>query len=107
MPNIGNNLLRDLRVLNNDTPKDITLKQALVLEQAMGLHGNDYFSDTSQHDGQYCALQACEATVVASATGEGISWSNVTLAAGQTVPGYFTSVTLTSGSVILYKSASY
>lgn len=106
MSDIANNLYNDLRIKKTDSPGDQQLKRNLILEQSMGLHGSDYFNDQNQHDGPFCCLQACEATVVASASGEGVAWANVTLAAGQTVPGNFTSFTLTSGSVLAFKSVS-
>lgn len=106
MSNIANNLFDDLRTKKTDPPGTQEKKRNLILEQSMGLHGCEYISGVGQRDGPFCSIQACEATVIATAIGEGISLSGVPLAAGQTVPGNFTSITLTSGSILAFKSVS-
>jgi len=106
MSDIANNNYRDIRSKKDSSPYDLDQKRNMILEQSMGVHGSDYLSGTDPHDGPFCSIQACEATVVASAIGEGIAWVNVPLAAGQTVPGNFTQVTMASGSVLGYKSIS-
>lgn len=78
-------------------------------EQAMGKNGWELIDDTSAHTPvgyAYCALQFLETSVINTVTGEGISASTVTVPAGLTILGHHTSITLTSGSCIAYKSVS-
>ena len=73
--------------------------------QLSGEYGGLYINDTSAHNntaGGWCEIRALTATVVASSTSNISGLSAFSLAAGQTVAGVFTAITLTSGSVIAY-----
>jgi hypothetical protein len=103
---IPSRLYTDNLVTLKDSDVIMQRKMALNQEQSMGKYGFDYYNDTSAHTGPFCAIQACEATIVASMSGEGISITNMTLAAGQLLMGQINSVTLTSGSIVAYNSSN-
>jgi hypothetical protein len=103
---IPSRIYGDNRVTVADNDSIVWKKMAMNQEQSMGKNGFDYYNDTSAHDGPFCAVQACEATIVATMTGEQINVSNVTLAAGQLLVGHIASLTLTSGTVVAYKTVS-
>lgn len=71
-------------------------------------YGGDFFADTAPHAGEWQTLVAIsDDVVIATATmpnftGEA-ALTGVRLAQGQAVFGYFTSVTLTSGTVQMVK----
>ncbi len=77
--------------------------------RGLGLNGGIYVNDTAAHTGDFFAIQATEATVLAAqasnisnlddiCTGEDAT----SLGANTVLYGHFTSVTLTSGAVIAY-----
>ena len=77
----------------------------------MGQNGGVYVTGTSATPGNFCAIQALEATVIASLTAAAYETDKVALTgtltaipvpAGVTIYGYFTGFTLTSGKVIAY-----
>lgn len=103
---IPSRLYTDNLVTLKDSDVIMQRKMALNQEQSMGKYGFSYFNDTSAHTGPYCAIQACEATIVGSMSGEGISITNMTLAAGQLLMGEINSLTLTSGSVVAYNASN-
>ena len=103
---IPSRLYGDNLVTTADNESVMQRKMALNQEQSMGKYGFDYYNDTSAHAGPFCAIQACEATIVASMSGQDISITNMTLAAGQLLMGQIDSVTLTSGSIVAYNSSN-
>ena len=79
--------------------------------RGLGLNGGEYINDTAVHTGTWFAIQATEATVLASVasnitnlgdicTGGGLDATE--LAAGTVLYGNYTSISLTSGAVIAY-----
>jgi len=71
--------------------------------QQSGEYGGVYYADTSAHTGDWNVIQCVTDTVFSAVTSNITSFPTaVTFSAGSFVYGVFTSVTLTSGSVILY-----
>jgi len=79
--------------------------------RGLGLNGGEYISfdrgDTGAMTGNWFAIQATEATVLAAQTSNITNLTNIvtdatSLAAGTVLYGNFTSVTLASGAVIAY-----
>lgn len=71
------------------------------------LNGSVYIDDTAAHAGQFCAIQALEAAVVAALSGNMTDFAGgLPIPAGTTIEGSFTSITLTSGKVLAYKSVT-
>lgn len=78
---------------------------------AMGQLGSDFISDTAAHTGSwgiiYC-ISACTFTTLTSGdrpTGTAVmtgTLTSISLAAGMSIHGYFTTIRLASGSVIAY-----
>ena len=66
----------------------------------MGGYGGEIQS-SGTHEGNYCAIKALEESVVSS-TGNIENMTDVTILGGDHVPGTFSSVTITSGKVVLY-----
>jgi hypothetical protein len=68
-----------------------------------GENGGLYIADTSAHTGIWDAIQALEATV-ADLVSSNLSGTltSVPIPAGVTIFGQFSSITLTSGTVIAY-----
>lgn len=76
-----------------------------------GGNGSDYINDTAAHATDYFAFQCTEETVFAAIAGNMGNAADLctgedatALAAGTVIYGRFTSVTLTSGAIIAYKS---
>lgn len=68
--------------------------------------GFEYISDTAAHTGRFHELYALADAVIASAVIEnqtGNTFTAVPLKAGDSIKGVFTSVTLTSGTIVAYK----
>jgi len=68
--------------------------------------GFEYISDTSAHTGRFWRLYALADAVISTATvqnASGNAFTSVPLAAGDSIEGVFTSVTLTSGRIVAYK----
>lgn len=71
----------------------------------LGLSGSNYIADTAAHAANYCRFQALTACVIAGIVGEGMdTFAGAALAAGQEIKGRITSITLTSGTGVAYKS---
>ena len=77
--------------------------------RGLGLNGGEYISDTNVHTGNWFAIQATEATVLAAQTSNISNLEDIChgsdateLAAGTVLYGNFTSIDLTSGAVIAY-----
>lgn len=77
----------------------------------MGQNGGIYVTGVGANTGTFCAIQALEATVIASLTAAAYETDKVALTgtltsipvpAGVTIYGYFTGFTLASGKVIAY-----
>jgi hypothetical protein len=68
--------------------------------------GAEYISDTAAHTGRFGKICALEDTVIATLVAEdytGNALTAVVLNATADLEGVFTSVTLTSGSVVAYR----
>ena len=77
--------------------------------RGLGLNGGEYINDTAVKTGNWFAIQATEATVLAAQASNITNLDdicqpvdNITLAAGMVLYGNFTSIDLTSGAVIAY-----
>jgi len=81
------------------------------VSSSLGRRGSTYITDTNAHTGTFGCIQALAATVIAtlvsgtdhagSAVMSG-TLTNVPLPAGVSIYGSFTSITLTSGTVVAY-----
>jgi hypothetical protein len=70
------------------------------------LNGFEYINDTAAHTGRFFRIYATSATVINTATvagRTGNTFSAVPLAAGAWIDGQFSSITLTSGTVVAYR----
>ena len=81
--------------------------------ESLGQLGSAFINDTSAHTGQWGIIQciaACTFTTLTSGNGNNGSplmsgtLSSVTMAAGMIIYGYFTAITLATGSVIAYNA---
>jgi hypothetical protein len=70
------------------------------LKASMGGYGGLILSSGTQ-TGNFCVIKALEDSVI-TAIGNIDGLTSITLLGGDHIPGEFTSVTLTSGKVILY-----
>ena len=77
--------------------------------RGLGLNGGIFIKDTDVHTGNWFAIQATEATVLAAQSSNISNLDDLctgqdatSLAANTVLYGNFTSVTLTSGAVIAY-----
>jgi hypothetical protein len=77
--------------------------------RGLGLNGGAYLNDTATHTGNWFALQATVATVIATQASNITNLDDICtgqdateLAAGTVLYGSFTSIDLTSGAVIAY-----
>lgn len=107
--NIWTRIFGDGRVTKNDPDSVVLKKQNLMQEQSMGKNGFRYIDDTATYGTStetFCAIYATAATVIASIEGEEISETAVALPEKGIILGHITSIALTSGSVIAYKSVS-
>lgn len=64
----------------------------------------DFISDTAVHTGEWAKIQAITAAVIATVTSDTIkgTLTTITLPAGGVLFGHFTSIQLTSGTVMAY-----
>jgi hypothetical protein len=107
--NIWTRIFGDGRVSPKDPDSVVLKKQNLMQEQAMGKNGFRVVDDTATYGSStesFCALQAIENTVINTLTGEQISESNVSVPQGFLIMGHISSFSLTSGSVVAYRSVS-
>jgi hypothetical protein len=68
--------------------------------------GAEYISDTAAHTGRFGEVYALEDSVIATLVAQdwtGNATTAVPLKAGDEIKGVFTSVTLTSGTVVAYR----
>lgn len=75
------------------------------ISNALGASGAVYITDTNAHTGNFRAITALEATVIATLVAgnwEG-TLTSVPLPAGCTIGGAFTSIDLASGKVVAYE----
>ncbi len=80
---------------------------------ALGLNGSERINDGVEHTGNFCAVHALAATVIdvlVSGKHPGDNTdvmqgdlTSIPLVAGDNYFGYFTSITLASGDVVVYK----
>ena len=76
-----------------------------ILETSIGTYGGEYITTTDATTptlARFVAIQAITDTVISAVVGN-IDVSGITLLAGTIIYGRWTSVTLTSGSVIAYE----
>ena len=77
--------------------------------RGLGLNGGQYINGTATHTGNWFAIQATEATVLATQASNITNLDDIctgedatSLAAGMVLYGNFTSIDLTSGAIIAY-----
>lgn len=89
----------------------ITIMTHTKIENQMGQNGGIYVTGTGANTGEFCAIQALEATVIASLTSVAYetdksaltgTLTSIPVPAGVAIYGNFTAFTLTSGKVIAY-----
>lgn len=86
----------------HDTEQTLLYKIAAA---AYGLTQPDIYSDTNVHTGvSWRKISALTATVIAQLVTQNGTFTNVSLAAGASIEAQISSVTLTSGSVVLYRN---
>ncbi len=86
--------------------RNYTVLEAMNVQ--LGQLGFTFISDTNQVNGHYSAIQCVTTTVIATLTGtliDGNPLTGVSIPAGTVIRGDFSSIALTSGSVIAYKGA--
>ena len=75
--------------------------------QRLGEHGSDLIQDTNQHNGVWHAITIIEAAEMTTLTDVSQSLvgvlASISFAAGVTMHGIFTTITLSNGAVIAYK----
>jgi len=75
--------------------------------QKLGEHGSDLIQDTNQHNGVWYAITIIEAATMTTLTDVTQSLvgvlTSISFAAGVTMHGIFTTITLSDGAVIAYK----
>ena len=107
--NIWTRIFGDGRVTRNDPDSVVIKKQNLMQEQAMGKNGWRYVDDTATYGNStesFCAINTTSNTVFDTITGENISETNLSIPQGFLIMGHISSFSLTSGSVIAYRSVS-
>lgn len=95
---------------SQDTQPLTLRKHARIVEAVNGLRGKTIITDANAHTPAtgheaWCSIYALTATVLASVADGAADATPITalsLPAGQTLKGYFTSIQLTSGSVIAH-----
>lgn len=75
----------------------------LVLEESLGKCGGQLVANNTPVTGKFIAITPLTANNTFTTQGN-LTLSNTALGAGLTVYGYFTSVTVHTGSAILYKA---
>ncbi len=73
---------------------------------ANGMLGADYIADNSTHDGYWTAVQVVADAVFSGSTAcniNGLATSSATIPAGTILFGCWTSITLSSGSIVAYQ----
>lgn len=70
-----------------------------------GGNGSKYISDTSAHTGDFFAIQFLSSSVISALTGNMDGTPTETFGKGDVIYGRWSSVTLSSGTAILYKSS--
>ena len=72
---------------------------------AFGQNGFDYLTGNAANlEGDFVAIQALSQAVVSVTVGVGDALTSVTVPAGVTIYGYFTSIDLASGTVLAYRA---
>jgi hypothetical protein len=80
-----------------------------VTRSTNGMNGFEFITDTQAHAGNFVKLQIITTTVIAAYTAlanapvTGNTLTGVSIPAGTIIGGRFSSITLTSGSLIAYK----
>jgi len=91
--------------LYGSSPK--TAAQLVSVANLKGENGITFINDTTPKTGEWNAIQciaACTFSTLICPENDGADMSTVTLAAGTTIYGKYTSITLATGSVIAYRS---
>lgn len=74
-----------------------------AVEYAMGRGGFQTITGTAVNNGPFCAIQTLTGCVIASMSGEGVTWNaGTSVPAGINIVGTINSFQLTSGTVIAY-----
>jgi len=85
------------------TPFRIPSPVGLTLTtEAAGYAGGTYFSDTSNHTGNWSVIEAVGDTTFTTLTGNLTNGASISLADGRRLYGQFTVVRLSAGAVIAY-----
>jgi hypothetical protein len=82
--------------------------ESKLFNNQFGQEGAEVITDTAAHPGSFISLQALSDAVIAAVTAPNLTGNSLvgqTIPAGVAIYGRFTSITLTSGSLIAYKSA--
>ncbi len=102
--------LANLKATGIETEVALLRRLVRILNSSFGINGKKVISTTAvtvptaPHEA-FCAIQAIDDTVINTVTDTSSETSPITsvaLAAGTTIYGYFTSITLTSGKVFAY-----
>ena len=74
-------------------------------EAKAGLHGLLILGTGSAQSGPFCKIRVITAATFSAFTGHNLAgtWTGVSFPVGFEIEGYFTLVTLSAGSVVLYK----
>lgn len=93
-----------------DTDNKLLLKAAGFLAEGLGMYGIEVVTDTQAHTGSFSVFHALSDSVIAAATfspaATGNNIAGQTIKAGDRICAPISSLTLTSGSGILYKAAN-
>ena len=72
---------------------------------AFGQNGFDYLTGNAANlEGDFVAIQALSQAVISVTVGVGDALTSVTVPAGVTIYGYFTSIDLASGTILAYRA---
>jgi hypothetical protein len=81
--------------------------QLVYVANLQGESGITFINDTSAKTGSWSAIQcitACTFSVLTCKENNGADMASIVLAAGATIYGHFSAITLATGSVIAYNS---
>jgi len=101
---MAENIFRSTIPRVRDSDRTLTEKMAIDSAVTAGAYGSEVISDTNAHPGRYGAIMALGGTAVIATAVQpvGGNLSTVTLDTNGIIRGDFTSITLTSGSVLAY-----
>ncbi len=95
---------RDTAPRVRDSEATLTEKMAIDSAVTAGVYGAEEISDTNAHASSYGAIQALGGTAVIATLVQSVggTLTSVTLDTNGIIRGNFTSITLTSGTVLAY-----